>query len=97
MQFNMSSTNGGSLELKIVRADSNGKITYNKKRTVSYGLSASSFKSALYEFSSFYSYQHSVTMKMYDSNDNVTTNTSNATKYVYNVSLFKLRPESYQT
>ena len=70
MTYTMEGDTQGVVNLKIVRTDSKGKITYNRDRNVSYGCSASSFNAALGEFSSFYSYYRSTTRKMFDTYGN---------------------------
>ena len=60
MVFSMIGGSGGSINLKIIRTDSKGKITYNVNRTVSYACSASSFASALNAFQNYAYYRTTV-------------------------------------
>ena len=70
MVYTMEGGNGGAINLKIVRLDSKGRVTYKSERNVSYGCSASSFNSALAYFNSFSSYQRSTVRKMFDASGN---------------------------
>lgn len=60
MRYSMIGGSQGVIDLKIIRTDSSGLITYNQNRTVSYGCEAGTFLSALYTFNSFYNYNPSV-------------------------------------
>jgi hypothetical protein len=89
-------TTNGSVNLKLVRSDSTGKIIYNVNVTIQYGCSASTFLNAINNFDSFYPYLPSVVRNNYDSADNLTNATSNISRIEYVVSLYKLRDLSYQ-
>lgn len=84
----------GSINLKVARTDSNGKIVYNVNRTILYGCSAEDFQSALNAFDSFSSYRISVTRFIYDGSDNEIPTTVGASKIIYQVSILLLRPDA---
>ena len=86
----------GSVNLKIVRVDSNGKIYYNVNTTVQYGCTASDFEYALSFFDSFRNYMPSVVSKIYDKNGNITTSIVNASRIDYEVSLYLWRDPAFQ-
>ena len=79
-----------------MKVDSKGKNTYNKNKTVSYGCSASTFNSMIGNFYYFYFYKYSTRRYMFDIDGNETNILANVTRYEYHVSMYLMRPTSYQ-
>lgn len=89
--------NTGIIQLEIVRTDPGTlKVIYNQKVNVTYGCSASTFSSVLKNFDGFYSYAISVVRNIYDSKNNLTDSTINASRIDYVTEIYKLREDQYQ-
>lgn len=78
----------------ITRINSNLEITYDKKVNITYGCSASVFKTAIDSFDTFGGFWTTVTRKIYDSNNVEIADTTSAYKIDYHVSIYKLRTDS---
>lgn len=81
--------------MRLVRSDKLGSIIYNVNTSISYGCNASAFLSALNKFDSFSKYKTSVVRNMYNGNNNITENLTEAVRIDYVVSLFLLREETF--
>lgn len=97
VNYTLTGGNTGSINLKLVRVSSAGKITYNVNKTISYGCTAADFQSALNAFDSFSNYRISVTRFTYDRSGNEINTTVGANSIVYQVSLLLLRTAAQST
>ncbi len=91
----MDGNSSGYITIKINKANSNGDIV-TEAANLTFGMSESAFKSALNNFSSFNPYSFTVVRSMNDSNNQTTTNLSNATRIEYLVSIYSLRTAAQQ-
>jgi hypothetical protein len=98
MNFSMAGTGlSGQVELSIVRIDSNLDVTYSKQVNITYGCSASAFKSALQNFDGYGPYTISVQRYIYDASGLLLNDTVGAVNIDYVVSFYQLRPSKYVT
>lgn len=91
VNYTLTGGSTGSINLKIVRVGSTGKVTYNVNKTIVYGCSDTDFKNALNSFDSFSSFRISVTRFIYDGSGNEINTTVGASSIVYQVSFLLLR------
>lgn len=71
----------GKINMRLVKTNPNtSAIIYNVNTTVNYGCTADEFKDALNVFSSFSSYQISVTRTIYDGSNAIINDTATASK-----------------
>ncbi len=67
--YTFTAGNPGNINMRLVRTDSKGSISYNVNTTVAYGCTASQFANALNQFNSFSPFRISVTRDMYNNAD----------------------------
>lgn len=92
VRYTMTGATFGKINLKLVRRDKTGEITYNVNKTVNYGCSDADFESALNSFNSFKPFVISVTRTIVDAGNNVITAFSSITDIIhYDVSIYKKR------
>jgi hypothetical protein len=93
--YTMTAGTPGTINLKLVRTDKSGTITYNVNTTIAYGCTDAVFQSALNNFNSFNGYEFTVVRTIYDASNNVINTTTGASKIVYTVSFLLLRSVDY--
>ena len=97
VNFTMKGGSSGIIQLTLVRINPNTNLpTYSLSVNVSYGASASDFSNVLSKFDSYSSYKYLVTRTIYSANNTVLTNTTNADRIDYIVSIYLLRSTALQ-
>lgn len=91
----MEGNSSGYITIKINKPNSNGDMV-TEAANLTFGMSDSAFKSALNSFSSFNPYTFTVVRTMNDSNNQTTTDVSNAVRIQYLVSIYNLRTTAQQ-
>ena len=91
VNYTLTGGSTGSINLKIARVNTAGKITYNVNKTIAYGCSDTDFKNALNSFDTFSSFRISVTRFIYDGSGSEINTTVGASSIVYQVSFLLLR------
>lgn len=97
VNFTMKGGSSGTIQLTLVRMDPSKNLpTYSQSVNVSYGVSAQDFSNVLSKFDSFSSYKYLVTRTIYSAKNSVLTNTTNADRIDYIVSIYLLRSTALQ-
>lgn len=93
----MTGATSGSINMKLVRKDKTGAITYNVNKTVDYGCSETAFQNALNGFNSFSTFYITVTRTIFDSGNVAKVAVTDASDIIqYEVSIYKKRTTEYE-